>query len=83
MPSEVFATIDGIAVFGVFERRMTVYLPRADGVTPASRNDGLPLRLIRRRNENTTSAAVIGVPSANLMSRRRSKCTSCASPDAR
>ena len=83
MPSEVLATIEGIAVFGVFERRITVYLPRADGVMPASRNDGLPFRLIRRRNENTTSAAVIGVPSANLMSRRRSKMYVLALPDAR
>jgi hypothetical protein len=72
MPSDVFATIAGMAVFGVAERRTTVNLPRADTVTPASRNDGLPLRLIRRRNEKTTSAAVICVPSANLMSRRRS-----------
>ena len=82
MPSEVFATIAG-TVFGTFERRMTVYRPRAETVTPASRNDGLPLRLIRRRNEKTTSAAVIGVPSANRMSRRRSKVYVFASLDAR
>ena len=30
IPSEVFATIAGIAVFGVFERRTTVCVPRAD-----------------------------------------------------
>src|ERR1044072_7867975 len=53
IPSEVFATIDGSAVFGAFERRTTPYLPAALTVTPASRNDGLPLRLIRRRNEKT------------------------------
>ena len=34
---------------------------------PASRNDGLPLRLIRRLNEKTTSFDVRGVPSENLM----------------
>ena len=33
-------------------------------VMPASRNDGLPLRLIRRLHEKTTSAEVSGVPSA-------------------
>ena len=83
IPSDVFATIAGIAVFGVFERRTTVYVPRADVVTPASRNDGLPLRLISRRNEKTTSAAVIGVPSANRMSRRSSNVYVFASLDAR
>jgi hypothetical protein len=69
MPSDVFATIAGSAVFGVAERRITVYLPREETLTPASRKDGLPFRLMSRRNENTTSAAVIGVPSANRMSR--------------
>jgi hypothetical protein len=82
IPSDVFATIDGMAVLGAFDRRTTVYLPRADGVTPASRKAGLPLRLIRRRNENTTSAAVIGVPSANRMSRRRSNVYVLPPPDA-
>ena len=83
IPRDVFATIDGIAVFGVLERSTTVYRPRAEGVTPESRNAGLPLRLIRRRNENTTSAAVIGVPSANRMSRRRSNVYVLPPPDAR
>ena len=69
IPSDVFATIAGSAVFGVAERSTTVYLPRAETFTPASRNEGLPLRLINRRNEKTTSAAVMGVPSANRMSR--------------
>jgi hypothetical protein len=71
-PSDVFATIAGIEVFGVRERKMTVYRPRCDTVTPERRNAGFPFRLIRRRNEKTTSAAVIGVPSAKRMSRRRS-----------
>ena len=83
IPSDVFATIAGIAVFGVFERRTTVCVPRADVVTPASRKDGLPLRLTSRRNEKTTSAAVIGVPSANRMSRRSSNVYVFASLDAR
>ena len=72
IPSDVFATIAGIAVFGVFERSTTVWVPRAETVTPPSRKAGLPLRLISRRNEKTTSAAVMGVPSAKRMSRRRS-----------
>ena len=83
IPSDVFATIDGSAVFGVLERRTTVYRPRAETVTPPSRNAGLPLRLISRRNEKTTSAAVIGVPSANWMSRRSSNVYVLASRDAR
>jgi hypothetical protein len=72
IPSDVFATIAGIDVFGVFEFRMTVYRPRCDTVTPDRRNAGFPFKLIRRRNEKTTSAAVIGVPSAKRTSRRRS-----------
>ena len=63
-PRDVFARIAGIAVFEVFERSTTPYLPAALVVTPASRNDGLPLRLTSRLNENTTSADVRGVPSA-------------------
>ena len=43
-----------------------MYLPSAVVVMPPSRNDGLPLRLTSRRNENTTSAEVSGVPSENL-----------------
>ena len=64
MPVDVFARIAGSCVAGVFDLRTTVYLPFADAVTPSSRKDGLPLRLIRRRNEKTTSADVSGVPSA-------------------
>src|SRR2546421_302111 len=70
-PSDVFVRIDGSAVFGVFERRTTVYLPRAEGVTPSSRKAGFPLRLIRRRNEKTASFAVSGVPSAKCTFVRR------------
>src|SRR5262245_32891427 len=53
-----------MAVFEVFERRTTPYLPAALVVTPAGRNDGLPLRFTSRLNENTTLADVSGVPSA-------------------
>src|SRR6266516_20037 len=63
-PSDVLARIAGSAVFGTFECRITVYLPRAEAVTSARRNDGLPFRLISRRNEKTASCAVSGVPSA-------------------
>src|SRR3954471_21977926 len=45
IPSDVLATIAGIAVFGAFEVRTTPYFPAARTVTPPSRNDGLPLRL--------------------------------------
>src|SRR3954447_15427324 len=72
-PSDVFARIAGSAVFGVFERRTTPYLPRAETVTPASRKEGLPLRLIRRRKEKTTSAEVSGVPSPKWTLRLRLK----------
>ena len=67
----MFATIAGNAVFGVFERRTTVYLPRAETVTPSRRNAGFPLRLIKRRNEKTTSAALSGVPFAKWTFLRR------------
>ena len=60
-------------MFGAFERSTTVYLPRAEGVTPSSRKAGLPLRLIRRRNEKTASAEVSGVPSAKRTFLRRLK----------
>src|SRR5438067_6980706 len=64
IPSDVFARISGSAVFGTFDFRTTPYLPFAATLTSASRNDGLPFRLIRRLNEKTTSAEVSGVPSA-------------------
>ena len=81
-PSDVFATSTGIAGFGVFDFRTTVYGPFALVVMPASRNDGLPLRLTRRRNENTTSFEVSGVPSENLMFLRSWKVYVFASGDA-
>ena len=83
IPSDVFATIVGMAVLGVFERSTTVYGPAAETVTPPSRNDGFPFRLIRRRNEKTTSADVIGVPSAKRMFRRSWNVNVFASLDAR
>src|SRR5438445_65287 len=70
MPSDVLATSTGIAGFGVFDFMTTVYLPFADVVMPASRNDGLPFRLTSRLNENTTSADVSGVPSEKCTSLR-------------
>src|SRR5437762_2138753 len=63
IPVEGFARIAGSAVFGVFDFTTTVYLPLADAVTPASRKDGLPFRLISRFSEKTTSPAPSGVPS--------------------
>ena len=48
MPSDVLATSTGIAGFGVFDVSTTVYGPLAGVVMPASRNDGLPFRLIER-----------------------------------
>jgi hypothetical protein len=81
-PSDVFVRIEGSAAFGVFERRTTVYLPRADTVTPSSKNDGFPLRLIKRRKEKTASAEVSGVPSAKWTFRRRRKTNVFASLDA-
>src|SRR6476619_1520985 len=64
--SDVFARIAGRAVLASFERITTVYLPAGVIVTPSSRKAGLPLRLMRRRSENATSAEVNGVPSANF-----------------
>ena len=82
IPSDVFVRIDGNAVAGVVDRRTTVYLPRAEAVTPSSKNDGFPFRLIRRRNEKTASAEVSGVPSAKWTFLRRLKTNVFASFDA-
>jgi hypothetical protein len=82
IPSDVFVRIDGSAVAGVVERSTTVYLPRADAVTPSSKKDGLPLRLIKRRKEKTASAEVSGVPSAKWTFFRRLKTNVFASLDA-
>src|SRR3979409_657920 len=70
MPSAVLATSTGMAGFGVADVRTTVYGPFAEVVMPASRNDGLPLRLTRRLYEKTTSADVSFVPSENFTSLR-------------
>jgi hypothetical protein len=81
-PSDVLARIAGRAVFGVVDLSTTTYLLGAETVTPASRKDGLPFRLIRRRYEKTTSAAVIGVPSAKWTFRFRLSVKRFASRDA-
>ena len=64
MPVDGFARMTGSSVSGVFERMTTAFLPAAETVTPASRNDGFPFRLTRRFSDQTTSAEVSGVPSA-------------------
>ena len=58
------ARIDSSCVAGVFDVMTTTYLPFAFTVIPASRNAGLPLMLIRRLSEKTTSADVSGSPFA-------------------
>jgi hypothetical protein len=63
IPVEGFARIAGSAVLGVLERIRTVYGPFALTLIPPSRNEGFPLRLIRRLSEKTTSFEVRGVPS--------------------
>src|SRR6476469_9881144 len=70
MPSDVLATSTGIAGFGVFDLRTTVYGPFALVVMPPSRNDGLPLMFTSRLNENTTSADVSFDPSEKRTSLR-------------
>ena len=51
---------------GAADVMTTVSGPSAVIVSPASRNAGLPLRLISRSSDHTTSAEVTGVPSENL-----------------
>jgi hypothetical protein len=58
--------MNGIAAFGVALVSTTVSGSGAVAVMPAMRNDGLPLMLATRVSENTTSAAVTGVPSENF-----------------
>src|SRR6266508_4563051 len=82
MPSAGFGMMNGIAGFGSWDVRTTVCASGADTVTPARRNDGLPLILIRRLNEKTTSANVSCVPSPNLMSLRSLNVKVLASDDA-
>src|SRR6185437_15537263 len=64
MPVDGLARIDRSCVAGVVDVITTVYLPAALTVTPASRKAGLPLMLIRRLSEKTTSAEVSGAPFA-------------------
>src|ERR1700759_4330910 len=63
-PVDGLARIAGSCPAGVFELITTVYLPCGLITMPASRNDGLPFRLIRRLSERTTSADVSGSPFA-------------------
>ena len=42
IPSDVFATIAGSAVFGVAERSTTVYLPVAETLRPRAGTKGCP-----------------------------------------
>src|SRR3954452_1179231 len=64
MPVDGFARIDGSWPAGVADFMTTPYLPFALTLIPASRNAGLPLMLIRRLSEKTTSADVSGLPFA-------------------
>src|SRR5262252_2277278 len=70
MPSAGLGTMNGMAGLGSFDVSTTVLASGAVTVTPSSRNDGLPCRLIRRLNEKATSADVSGVPSENFTSLR-------------
>ena len=74
--------MNGIAGFAASDMRTTVDASGAVTVIPARRNDGLPLMLMSRLKENSTSADVSGVPSENLMSLRRWKVKVFASDDA-
>ena len=82
MPSAGLGMMNGIAGFASFDVRTTVDASGAETVTSARRNDGLPLMLIRRLKENTTSADVRVVPSENLMSVRSLNVYVLASEDA-
>ena len=82
MPRAGFGMMNGIAGLGSCEVRTTVDASGADTVTPASRNEGLPLMLMRRLKENMTSAEVSCAPSPNLMSLRSLNVKVFASDDA-
>src|SRR5712691_6043893 len=82
MPRAGLGMMNGIAGFGSLDVRTTVDASGADTVTPSSKNDGLPLMLIRRLKEKTTSADVSCVPSPNLMSVRSLNVKILASDDA-
>src|SRR6476619_2141751 len=64
MPVDGLARIDGSWPAGVAYLITTVNLPFAETLIPSSRNAGLPLMLIRRLREKTTSADVSGLPFA-------------------
>src|SRR6476646_3449051 len=63
-PVDGFARIAGSCPAGVFDVIVTVYFPCGLITMPASRNDGVPLRLMSRLSEKTTSAEVSGSPFA-------------------
>src|SRR4051794_24439698 len=64
MPVDGFARIAGSWPAAVFELITTLWRPCGLTTIPASRNAGLPLMLIRRLSENTTSADVSASPFA-------------------
>ena len=71
IPSDVFATIAGIAGSALRAEHDRVGATRGDGHA-AEQEGWVALEVDQPRNEKTTSAAVMGVPSAKRMSRRRS-----------
>src|SRR5207247_10762888 len=74
--------MNGIAGFAFLDVRTTVEASGAETVTASRRNDGLPLMLLSRLNENATSAEVSCVPSVNLMWLRSLKVKVLAADDA-
>src|ERR1700687_6483206 len=82
MPRAGLGMMKGIAGFAVPDVSTTVEASGVETVIPLSRNEGLPLMLIRRLNEKATSAEVSGVPSENLMSVRSLKVKVFASDEA-
>src|SRR5260221_4573542 len=82
MPRAGFGMMNGTAGFAVSDVSTTVDASGAVTVMPASRNDGLPLMLMSRLKENSTSADVRAVPSENLMSLRSLNVNVLASDDA-
>src|SRR6266566_3118480 len=74
-------TMYGSAGFGLVDLITTVEALGAETLTPLSSTDGAPARLMTRLNENTTSAAVSGVPSENMTAWRRLNVNVLASSD--
>ena len=66
MPHDGSARMYGSAGFGVLDVMTTVSGPSAVIVSPASRNAGLPFKLIILVSDQATSAEVTGLPSENL-----------------